>query len=223
MTTFHITRATLAPQTRNLGALLADSGECDAGHRLVWTLFPGENAQRDFVYREVERGKFLIVSRRPAVDAHHLWRLDSKPYRPEPISGERYSFILRANPSLDISRGERRSQRVDAIMHAKFQARQRGEPWNADRERSAALDWLFGKEASLGVRFDRGACDASGYVQVGLPPKKSAKDRRAIHLSVVDYNGVIEVIDGARFAEKLTQGIGRAKAFGCGLMLIRRL
>ncbi len=222
MSTYHITRATLAPETRNLGALLADSGDADAGHRLVWTLFPDPAGQRDFVYREAAKGIYFIVSARPAVDQHKLWHLDCQPYEPEPVAGSRYSFILRANPSMDISRNNARSMRVDAVMHAKMKAKERGERWSADAERQAALDWLFRREAEIGVRFNREACDASGYQQAVIAPNRTARDRRAIRHSMIDYDGLLEVVDGAKFIEKLKHGIGRARAFGCGLMLIRR-
>lgn len=222
MTEFHITRARLAPSTGSLGALLADAGADDGAHRLLWTLFPGEDSARDFIYRAADARTFLIVSQRPAVDAHKLWRLDSKPYLPEPSAGERYSFILRANPSIDLKRAGQRSMRVDAVMHAKTQARAAGRAWNADMERTAALDWLFDREAWLGVRFDRECCDASGYAQAAITSKKSRKGGRPICFSAIDYDGVLDVVDGARFADRLKTGIGRARAYGCGLMLIRR-
>jgi len=34
--------------------------------------------------------------------------------------------------------------------------------------------------------------------------------------------GALEIADPAAFLARLAQGFGRAKAFGCGLMLIRR-
>lgn len=222
MTQYHITRAVLAPATGSLRALLADSGETDAGHRLVWTLFPGDDAKRDFVYRETGRGAFMIISQRTARDPHKLWDLQSQEYKPEPRSGEHYSFLLRANPSTDIFRKGKRSLRVDAVMHAKRQARERGEEWNLERERTAALDWLYKREESIGVRFDREACDASRHMQASISPNKTASEQRPIEYAMVDYEGLLEVVDGERFAEKLKTGIGRAKAFGCGLMLIRR-
>lgn len=223
MTGFHMTRAMLAPGTRNLGALLADSSDLDAGHRLVWTLFPGDEASRDFVYREADRGSYLIVSKRPAIDQHGIWRLDSKSYEPAPVAGERYGFALRANPSIDLVRKGHRSQRVDAVMHAKTLAARGGQPWSAASERSAALAWLYAREGSIGVRFDPELCDAAGYKQVALSPNKAARDRRPIRHALVDFAGVLDVVDAPRFAEKLRSGIGRAKAFGCGLMLIRRI
>jgi CRISPR system Cascade subunit CasE len=38
----------------------------------------------------------------------------------------------------------------------------------------------------------------------------------------VDISGVIEVREPDRFLSALARGFGRARAHGCGLMLIRR-
>jgi CRISPR system Cascade subunit CasE len=39
----------------------------------------------------------------------------------------------------------------------------------------------------------------------------------------VDFEGTIEITDPGIFVEALFTGIGPAKAFGCGLMLVRRV
>ncbi|NVN31737.1 type I-E CRISPR-associated protein Cas6/Cse3/CasE, partial [Endobacter medicaginis] len=39
---------------------------------------------------------------------------------------------------------------------------------------------------------------------------------------VLDFDGELRVTDPARFLARLAGGFGRARAFGCGLMLIRR-
>jgi CRISPR system Cascade subunit CasE len=41
-------------------------------------------------------------------------------------------------------------------------------------------------------------------------------------IAVLEFAGVLTVRDPARFLAALAQGFGHAKAFGCGLMLIRR-
>lgn len=40
-------------------------------------------------------------------------------------------------------------------------------------------------------------------------------------IGVLDFDGVIDVVDPERFREAIGEGFGRAKAFGCGLMLLR--
>jgi CRISPR system Cascade subunit CasE len=49
-------------------------------------------------------------------------------------------------------------------------------------------------------------------------------DRRnaAMRIGVLDLEGVLVVSDPARLCHCLAHGFGRAKAFGCGLMMIRR-
>ena len=39
----------------------------------------------------------------------------------------------------------------------------------------------------------------------------------------MDFTGKLTVLDAAKFGAALTQGIGHAKAFGCGLLLVRRV
>ena len=41
-------------------------------------------------------------------------------------------------------------------------------------------------------------------------------------LRTLDFGGILTVVDPERFIEALYQGVGSAKAFGCGLMLVRR-
>jgi CRISPR system Cascade subunit CasE len=216
-----ITRAELrrdAPAQQALASLLLDASRPDVGHRLVWSLFADDqDANRDFLYREVEPGRFLIVSERGPSDPRELWRLETKPYAPRFMRGERMGFSLRANPAQSVkAAGRERGVRVDAVMHAKTLARDK---LNPDEIEQAALDWLFAREARLGVRFDRPFCAAGGYrqVHIGRPGAKP------IRHSVVDYEGALEVLDPAALARVAAGGVGKAKGYGCGLLMLRPL
>jgi len=213
-----ITRATLkrsTPTARALAALLSEHK--DNGHRTVWTLF-GESpdAKRDFLFREGEPGSFLIVSERRPTDPHQLWELQTKPYALAPTAGQRFGFGLRANPVRALSREGKLSAHVDAVMQAKTL---KGEALTAEERQTAALDWLTEREARLGVRFDRALCTADGYRQLSI----ARKPARSIRLSVIDYEGVLEVTDGDALSRALGSGIGKARAYGCGLLLLRPL
>ncbi len=48
-------------------------------------------------------------------------------------------------------------------------------------------------------------------------------DKKKSGFSSVDFLGDLEIIDVEKFTKALFRGIGRAKAFGCGLMLVRRI
>jgi CRISPR system Cascade subunit CasE len=41
-------------------------------------------------------------------------------------------------------------------------------------------------------------------------------------IGVLDFEGTLEVTNPTSFIEAIGHGLGRSKAFGCGLMLIRR-
>jgi CRISPR system Cascade subunit CasE len=225
MTQYLLTKATIAPVAANLGTLLAENGAVDGGHKLVWTLFPASpdaaidaKTPRDFLYRAVDDRTYFVLSRRPPEDQHKLWQMGSKPYQLELQAGERYSFILRANPVMAIRSGNGKSTRVDAVMHAKTLARKDGNAWTELRETEAALAWLMHREDHLGVTFDRDATRAERYSQVRIPRRGSPP----VRFSTIDYDGSLEVKDPVRFHTALVSGVGKARAFGCGLMLIRR-
>lgn len=62
----------------------------------------------------------------------------------------------------------------------------------------------------------------SAYNWHGLPQKTIQKDQKS-GFSSVDFTGELQVTDVEKFRQVLFNGIGRAKAFGCGLLLVRRL
>jgi len=104
-------------------------------------------------------------------------------------------------------------------MHAKMVARSEGRAWDREAETAAATGWLIGRQAHIGVRFDQEAVVATAYRQISVPRRTAAGP---IRFSSVDYEGRFEVVDKDRLYEALVTGIGKAKAFGNGLMLIRR-
>jgi len=59
---------------------------------------------------------------------------------------------------------------------------------------------------------------AEGYRWHALPKKG-----RSAGFSSVDFDGEVEVTDQNLFVNALFAGIGPAKGFGCGLMLVRRV
>ncbi len=218
-----ITRAALRAgrgAQRNLVSLLLDGSRGDAAHRLIWSLFADDEAKRDFLYREIEPGRYLIVSAREPLDPSGLWRLEIKPYAPTFESGQRLAFSLRANPAVRV-RGQPdasgRGRRADAVMHAKTAARAAGERFEREEQSAAALQWLKTREDNLGVRLDPLRCAATGYERRRI----AREGAREISFRVVDYEGALEVSEPARLTRALTGGVGAAKAFGCGLLLVR--
>jgi CRISPR system Cascade subunit CasE len=47
--------------------------------------------------------------------------------------------------------------------------------------------------------------------------------KQAFTLRTLDFEGRLKIVDADRFKQALFEGIDSAKAFGCGLMLVRRI
>ncbi len=84
-------------------------------------------------------------------------------------------------------------------------------PLEAELVQTAGERWLAERAERAGFRLR--AVRADGYRQ-HLFHKGGG---RQVRLSTLDFSGVLEVCDPAVFVQKLHQGFGPAKSFGCGL------
>jgi len=184
-------------------------------HRLLWTLFgDSHERKRDFLWREEGRGRFTLLSARQPQDTHCLFDpFEPKLFDPSFAPGDRLRFTLRANATLR-HRGDPR--RRDVVMDA-IHALPKGERAEARRkaEQEASRRWLDGQGAAHGFTVTAMAC--LGYETLSVP-----RDGSLLRLGVVELEGGLIVDDPARFTAKLLDGFGRARAFGCGLMLVAR-
>lgn len=193
----------------------------DAHHRLIWTAFgDAEDRERDFLWRAEGRGRFYTLSARPP-QANGLFEPpEVKPFEPDLRSGDRLAFVLRANATKDRARAqlgaEGRDRRVDVVMDLlrDVPPGRRAEHRDA-KAQEAASAWMRRQGEAKGFRPLEVV--AEGYTTLAL-----ARRRRGATLGVLDLSGRVEVTEPATFLAALAMGFGRAKAWGCGLMLIRR-
>ena len=241
--THYLTRAMLdrnAPEHALLPLLdPADADAAlDAHHRLMWTLFPGRDATRDFLWRADEKGKFLILSAREPQRSSLFKPLESKPFAPVLAAGDRLAFVLRANATRDrrsgprdeivpgTKRRPRRHRRVDVVMHAMQEqsivGRTTGPQSRAVRRMEvageAALVWLAGQGERRGFSVDADALTVDDYRVRSL----RHRDGKEAIFGVLDLKGLLTVRAPEVFTSALLEGFGRAKAYGFGLMLVRR-
>jgi CRISPR system Cascade subunit CasE len=240
MTSLYLSRARLrAARGETLSAvaplLIPDDPKRQAGHahRVLWLLFQdAPNTTRDFLWRDDGRGRYLILSRRPPSDPHGLFELDTKPFEPLLSAGDRLAFSLRANPVITTKRagtkpgkrGRPRGTRVDVVMDALRSVPStdwkagKGRAFERDRIASeSGMAWLRRQGERAGFKLVR-APVVDGYTQIPLERRQG----RPAGFSVLNLKGEIEITDPTAFLHKLPSGFGSAKAFGCGLMLIRR-
>ncbi len=201
----------------------------DAHHRLIWSLFPDRDATRDFLWRADGRGRFFILSQRPPTPSTLFRPLETTAFEPALAHGDRLAFLLRANATRSrrqTTEAGRRQQRVDLVMDAlhgmpgqtQMSATEASERPARRMEvaRTEATVWLASQGQRHGFTPERVLVD--DYSVRRIPRGR----RRPITLGMLDLRGTLIVNDGAKFLSKLTSGYGRGKAFGCGLMLIRR-
>lgn len=252
MTSLWLSRARLrpdAPVATLVPVLLPDRDDdrVSNGHRLMCSLFACDDDQqpRDFLWRDDANGWFYTLSKRPPPNNHALFEVDPpKHFAPILGLGDRLRFSLRANPTvsrpLDSFRTQRRDPTLkpsrktahhDIVMHAihALPDHARAEARRAAIQ-TAGRTWLEGQGARCGFAL-RSASDPSddnvspdslridGYRVLRPPRPRKAGQMR---IGVLDFDGVLTVTHPERFMAALAAGFGRAKAYGCGLMLIAR-
>lgn len=200
-------------------------------HRLIWLLFQDvPNAARDFLWRDDGHGRSMILSRRPPTDPNGLFDLDTKSFAPELSPGDDLRFVLRTNPTVarkgandaSVTGGRQRGKRVDIVMD-KLHALPKSER-AAKRDAIAAeagQNWLAEQGNRSGFRLKSVVVGAYGQIDIADHERKNRRARAGI--SVMDLEGVLTISDPVVFVAKVAHGFGAAKAFGNGLMLIRRL
>jgi CRISPR system Cascade subunit CasE len=191
-----------------------------ASHRLLWSLYAdAPDRLRDFLWRQTGAGEFLMLGPRTPVDTHGLFELEHKTFAPGLAAGDRLGFDLRANATVSrpTARGQR-GVRHDVVMDLLHRTPGPRAEARDEVMQTAARDWLARQGEAHGFALC-GDIVVDGYDRVAMP-RQSGKP--AV-FGVLDMSGVLEVTDPERFLAKLRQGFGRARAFGCGLMLIRRV
>ena len=200
---------------------------CRDGYRLhqtLWELFSEgiDERRRDFLYRRLEQQDwpcFYTVSAQPPVDKLGLWDCGQpKPYSPSLSNGERLAFSLCANPVITRRNERSKPVRHDVVMHAKKQLEDSDSTTLAELIQQTGQEWLQTRAEKHGFRLEQVRVD--GYRQHRL---WKGRGIAPIRFSTLEFNGLLTVLDSGQFVNTLYHGIGPAKGFGCGLLLVRRV
>lgn len=200
----------------------------DAHHRLLWSVFAGSADQRrDFLWRADGQGRFMVLSRRPPGNSPLFDQPEVKEFRPDLSPDDRLAFKLRVNATVTkrsdalAPNGRRRRHHHDIVMEALRHVAPG--PERAARRmhlaQKAAKSWLDGQGARNGFVVDE--CNVEDYSVRALPSHRGQRKRQP-QFGILEITGTLTVRDPAAFLAKLAQGFGRARAYGCGLMLVRR-
>lgn len=203
-------------------------------HQWLWKFFPSsEDQTRDFIFRRHVLGqvpRFYVVSQRPPTAFSEAWQVQSRSYDPQLLEGQRLSFQLCANPVVTKKNDAGKSKRHDVVMQAKKQLlAERGlnsdakwKEWQDEDNKpllyelvqKSCIDWLQSRAGNHGFTVIAASIDAYQQNRAG---------KRDIRFSTVDFSGELLVTDPELFQQALFNGLGHAKAFGCGLLLVKRM
>ena len=215
----HMTRASLVERHPQGTAGNRPTDALDTHHRLIWSLFPGAG-ERDFLFREITPGCFLVLSdRRPA--AAPGFRLVREEWVTDADCGERLRFDLRVNATRCVRNGRGRGRRVDIVMEELSRA-QPAQDSDADRlpvARSAASRWLAAQGGKHGFEVADGDVTVERYRVM----RAGRRTGGPAVFGVIDVRGVLTVTESRRLGAVVRNGLGRARAFGCGLLLLNRV
>lgn len=183
-------------------------------HQAVWKAFPGRDGEpRDFLTRLDQRRegfRLLIVS--PARPVRPEWcPADENSWKTKPIpethfTRAQYAFQLCANPTRKVSK-----QRADGSLTKNG----RRVPLN---KREELVEWITRKGVQGGFAVDETTLRTFARGREYF----NKKSQSGLH-SAVEFQGVLTVSDPAKFHETFTRGVGPAKAFGFGLLVIAPL
>lgn len=232
-------RLSRRPSALALAPLLAPSEPAArkaAQHNLLWSVFAdGPDRNRDFLWREERENSFLVLSARPPAQTDLFEPHQVKEFSPTLAAGDRLDFQLRCNATRTektgglSERGKEKKRHIDLVMDALQAAPGRkdlpegAQSLRAPARLSLAQDvgstWLARQGEKAGFRLL--AAEVADYSTEVLPGHRGPRKGQP-QFGILDLTGRIEITDPSAFLAQVAAGFGRAKAFGCGLMLIRR-
>jgi CRISPR system Cascade subunit CasE len=187
-------------------------------HRQLWRLFPGEEKETRSNNEELRQGflfriednptgrpaHLLVQSRRTPEAAPGIVLVGTREIHPQPVAGQRLAFLLTANPVKTITDAQREAKPGKKSEKCRV-------PLIKEEEQR---EWISRKFA------DAGEIEVTNVLPHA--PIYFRKGNRSGKLVSVTFEGILRVSDPTRMTELLENGIGHAKAFGCGLLLVRR-
>lgn len=222
----YMTKARLLPEAA-LDKSFNNMGSSYNTHRLVWSLFSkGPNDERSFLYRQESDGtvpKFYIVSENEPDDESGLWNINVKSYDPVLRPGQELSFSLRGNPIVSKRDKNGKQHRHDVVMDEKFRMKKENSGKDYDVNISEivqqkGVEWLQKKAEASGFSIEKEQVRADGYCNHKF---YKPNGKHNISFNTIDFTGVLTVTDPEMFKKVLFEGIGPAKGFGCGLLMVR--
>lgn len=216
----YLTRVPLNPARRGAAALLYSPqrihaavlagfppGSNDSG-RVLWRLDVRDKHEASLFVVSPTRPDFTHINEQAGWPTHAAWEsADYGPFLARLADEQTWVFRLTANPVRSVRPdGGGRGRRIGV--------------GSIDRQR----EWLLIRSARFGFQVPSGS---AGEPNLCLSDRlnrnfvrQSDDVRRMVTVSTVTYDGVLTVTDAEALRRALRDGVGGAKAYGCGLLTL---
>jgi CRISPR system Cascade subunit CasE len=216
--TVYLSRATLL-----LPPVVA--GMASAEHRLIHALMSGENAdaRRNFLYSRTTpssdgQPRYLVQSTEPPRN-NALFSVETKQVGLQYNVGDELLFSITANPTQHrtVQTGHKYSDAIsDALAALTIEERRKQ---RADTIQAVGVEWFSSRGERGGFSVEPHRVEVEDYGRTYIQ-RDGAKDIPVTRLSL---RGVLTVTDPDAFATTLQVGLGRSRAFGYGMLKVRRI
>lgn len=207
------------PQAMHAAVLAAfppNAHSGNGGGRVLWRIDQEDHTLALYV---VSPGKpsFEHLQQQAGWENEKSWAIrDYAPVLDSISRGQRFRFRLAANPVRTVHDPKTGKSKRFAHVTAKQQR-----------------DWLIEREDNMGVKFLPVGTSTNSTSEDGIADKAVTVTRREIMkfrrnnsqvtIARAQFDGALEVTDSKKLLHVLTNGIGKAKGYGCGLMTLAPL
>lgn len=239
------TRATIKRHAPDVAPLIntllnadVEGRRLNTTHRLLWTLMPESMQHASSASTKAEQKAAFLWRSAPDLQGASSWyvlgprpreesaffEVETKPWALALATGDRLAFDINVNATVnrmvDPAKGRDGRQRADVVMDAIHAAERSASstPPRALLRKTLAGEALKTWWGMQGERngFNTASLNVVNYSAVQLEGRRSAR------FGISHITGLLEVTDPEAFTRRVAKGFGRAKAFGCGLLLLRR-
>jgi CRISPR system Cascade subunit CasE len=179
--------------------LEASFPECqpDKKNRTLWRVDKLNHNFYLLIVSKVKPDFTNMISQLNCLSIKEAW--ETKDYAPFLIKikkGQLWHFRLRANPTLNHKTAKGKRGKICPYLTPETQNK-----------------WLSDKAKISGFSTD-------SFIITQKEVKEFSRKGKKVTINMVTYEGLLRVEDVETFMRTLTDGIGRAKAYGCGLLTI---
>lgn len=171
-----------------------------SAHRIIYNMFPLEKKgrkQRDFLFADTgvknRKRQFVILSQTEP-EQPQTGELNTIILPPDYLEAETYKFKIVINPVI---------KRANTGQNESI------------RDAEAICEWFMRKAPGWGFEVIPETLQVNS-----IDAKQFVKNGNAITLNMASLSGWLRVNNKMLFAQSIRDGLGRGKAFGCGLLQI---